>query len=227
MTGAFFAFIRPMSSENNFRQQFLQFALSCDALRFGEFKTKSGRLSPYFFNSGQFNTGGSLHALAGYFAEALLAAKVPFDMAFGPAYKGIPLVSALAIGLAEKGHNVPYAFNRKEAKDHGEGGMIVGAALKGRVVIVDDVITAGTSVRESVAMIRAAGAEPAGVLIMVDRMERGTGERSAVQEVEQDVGIPVIAIASLMDVMAMVASDPKLAEYKPKIDAYRNQYGVA
>jgi orotate phosphoribosyltransferase len=215
-----------MSTEKDFRQQFLSFALSCDALRFGEFKTKSGRLSPYFFNSGQFNTGGALHALGCYFADALIAAKVPFDMAFGPAYKGIPLVSALAIGLAEKGHNVPYAFNRKEAKDHGEGGLIVGAPLNGRVVIVDDVITAGTSVRESVSMIRAAGATPAAVLIMVDRMERGTGARSAVQEVEQDVGIPVIAIATLNDVMTMVAADAKLSEFKPKIDAYRGQYGI-
>jgi orotate phosphoribosyltransferase len=215
-----------MTDKNDFRQQFLSFALSCDALRFGEFKTKAGRLSPYFFNSGQFNTGGALHALGVYFADALLAAKVPFDMAFGPAYKGIPLVSALAIGLAEKGHNVPYAFNRKEAKDHGEGGLIVGAPLKGRVVIVDDVITAGTSVRESVSMIRAAGATPAAVLIMVDRMERGTGSTSAVQEVIADYGIPVIAIATLNDVMTMVVTDPKLSEFKTKIDAYRGQYGI-
>ena len=215
-----------MTIENDFRQQFLGFALSCDALRFGEFQTKSGRLSPYFFNSGQFNTGGTLRALGGYFADALLAANVSFDMAFGPAYKGIPLVSALAMGLAEKGHNAPYAFNRKEAKDHGEGGLIVGAPLKGRVVIVDDVVTAGTSVRESVAMIRAAGAIPAAVLIMVDRMERGTGARSAVQEVEEDVGIPVIAIATLNDVMKMVAADPKLVVFKRKIDDYRAQYGV-
>ncbi|MGL4233915.1 MAG: orotate phosphoribosyltransferase [Casimicrobium sp.] len=216
-----------MTADNDFRQAFLRFALDCDALRFGEFKTKSGRLSPYFFNSGQFNTGAALNALGGYFSEALLASKVPFDMAFGPAYKGIPLVSALAIGLAQKGHNVPYAFNRKEAKDHGEGGLIVGAPLKGRVVIVDDVVTAGTSVRESVAMIKAAGAVPAGVLIMVDRMERGTGSKSAVQEVEQDIGIPVIAIATLVDVMKMVSSNPALAEFQNKIDAYRNEYGVA
>jgi orotate phosphoribosyltransferase len=215
-----------MSTENDFRQQFLAFALACDALRFGEFKTKSGRLSPYFFNSGQFNTGAALSALGGYFADALLASKVPFDMVFGPAYKGIPLVSALAIGLAAKGHNTPYAFNRKEAKDHGEGGLIVGAPLRGRVVIVDDVITAGTSVRESVAMIRAAGATPAGVVIMVDRMERGAGAQSAVQEVVANYDIPVIAIASLVDVMKMVAADPKLAEFQQKIDTYRGQYGI-
>ncbi len=216
-----------MNSETDFRQHFLSFALACDALRFGEFKTKSGRLSPYFFNSGQFNTGAALGALGGYFADALLSSKVPFDMVFGPAYKGIPLVSALAVGLAQKGHNIPYAFNRKEAKDHGEGGLIVGAPLKGRVVIVDDVITAGTSARESVTMIRAAGAEPSGLLIMVDRMERGNGTKSAVQEVEQEVGIPVIAIATLVDVMKMVSADPKLASFQPKIDAYRGQYGIA
>ncbi len=227
MTGAFFALSPAMSSENNFRQQFLQFALSCDALRFGEFKTKSGRLSPYFFNSGQFNTGEALSALGGYFAEALLASKVPFDLVFGPAYKGIALVSALAIGLAQKGHNVPFAHDRKEAKDHGEGGIIVGAPLKGRVVIVDDVITDGAAKRASIELIRSHGATPAAVLIMVDRMERGSGSRSAVQELEADYGIPVISIASLNDVMTMVSNDPKLMEFKPKIDAYRNQYGVA
>jgi len=201
-------------SPDAFRQDFLRFALACDVLRFGEFKTKSGRLSPYFFNSGF------------YYADAALASGVAFDMTFGPAYKGIPLVSALAIGLAEKGHNLPYSFNRKEAKDHGEGGLIVGAPLKGRVLIVDDVITAGTSVRESVAIIRAAGAEPAGVLIMLDRMERGTGTLSAVQEVETTVGIPVIAIAALPDVLQLVGSDAGLSQFKDKIEAYRAQYGV-
>jgi orotate phosphoribosyltransferase len=215
-----------MNSQSTFRQEFLQFALACDALRFGEFKTKSGRLSPYFFNSGQFNSGAALSALGGFFADALVAAKLPFDMVYGPAYKGIPLVSALAIGLAAKGHNVPYAFNRKEAKDHGEGGLIVGAPLKGRVVIVDDVVTAGTSVRESVAIIRAHGATPAGVLIIVDRMERGTGEASAVQEVQSEYGIPVVAIATLNDVMALVNASATLSEYSTKIEAYRSQYGI-
>ncbi len=215
-----------MSSMNSFRQEFLRFALKCDVLRFGEFKTKSGRLSPYFFNSGLFNTGESLAKLGRYYADAALASGVGFDMTFGPAYKGIPLVSALAIGLAEKGHNLPYSFNRKEAKDHGEGGTIVGAPLAGRVLIVDDVITAGTSVRESVAIIRAHGAVPAGVLIMLDRMERGTGTLSAVQEVEANIGIPVIAIASLPDVLALVGSDPALNEFKDKIEAYRGLYGV-
>lgn len=215
-----------MSSMNSFRQEFLRFALTCDVLRFGEFKTKSGRLSPYFFNSGLFNTGESLAKLGRYYADAALASGVGFDMTFGPAYKGIPLVSALAIGLAEKGHNLPYSFNRKEAKDHGEGGTIVGAPLAERVLIVDDVITAGTSVRESVAIIRAHGAVPAGVLIMLDRMERGTGTLSAVQEVEANIGIPVIAIASLPDVLALVGSDPALNEFKDKIEAYRGLYGV-
>jgi orotate phosphoribosyltransferase len=215
-----------MNSQSTFRQEFLQFALACDALRFGEFKTKSGRLSPYFFNSGQFNSGAALSALGGFFTDALVAAKLPFDMVYGPAYKGIPLVSALAIGLAAKGHNVPYAFNRKEAKDHGEGGLIVGAPLKGRVVIVDDVVTAGTSVRESVAIIRAHGATPAGVLIIVDRMERGTGEASAVQEVQTEYGIPVVAIATLNDVMALVNASATLSEYSTKIEAYRSQYGI-
>jgi orotate phosphoribosyltransferase len=215
-----------MSTENDFRQQFLAFALACDALRFGEFKTKSGRLSPYFFNSGQFNTGAALSALGGYFADALLASKVPFDMVFGPAYKGITLVSALAMGLAAKGHNVPFAHDRKEVKDHGEGGLIVGAPLKGRVVIVDDVITDGAAKRQSIELIRSHGATPAAVLIMVDRMERGSGSKSAVQELEADYGIPVIAIASLVDVMKMVVANPKLAEFQQKIDAYRGQYGI-
>jgi orotate phosphoribosyltransferase len=216
-----------MSSSETFRQDFLKFALACDALRFGEFKTKSGRLSPYFFNSGQFNTGAALGALGGYFSDALLKSNVAFDMVFGPAYKGITLVSALAMGLAAKGHNVPFAHDRKEAKDHGEGGLIVGAPLKGRVVIVDDVITDGAAKRASIELIRAAGATPAAVLIMVDRMERGTGTRSAVQELESDCGIPVIAIANLDDVMAMVSQSPMLATYQPKIEQYRAQYGVS
>ena len=215
-----------MSSPDTFRQEFLRFALECDVLRFGEFKTKSGRLSPYFFNSGLFNTGGSLLRLGRYYADAAIASGVAFDMTFGPAYKGIPLVSALAIGLAEKGHNLPYSFNRKEAKDHGEGGLIVGAPLKGRVLIVDDVITAGTSVRESVQLIRDAGATPAGVLIMIDRMERGAGTLSAVQDVEAEFGIPVIAIASLPDVLTLVSATAALAEHKQKIEVYRETYGV-
>ena len=215
-----------MTSMDTFRQDFLRFALECDVLRFGEFKTKSGRLSPYFFNSGLFNTGESLAKLGRYYAEAALASGVSFNMTFGPAYKGIPLVSALAIGLAEKGHNLPYSFNRKEPKDHGEGGLIVGAPLAGRVLIVDDVITAGTSVRESVQIIREHGAEPAGVLIMLDRMERGTGTLSAVQEVTAQFGIPVIAIAALPDVLALVSANNALTEFRGKIEVYRGKYGV-
>ena len=218
--------ITATTSMNNFRQDFLRFALECDVLRFGEFTTKSGRLSPYFFNSGLFNTGDTLARLGRYYAEAALASGVPFDMIYGPAYKGIPLVSALAIGLAEKGHNLPYSFNRKEAKDHGEGGLIVGAPLAGRVLVVDDVITAGTSVRESVQLIREHGAEPAGVLIMLDRMERGTGTLSAVQEVTAQFGIPVIAIASLPDVLALVSANNALTEFRGKIEVYRGKYGV-
>ena len=215
-----------MTATDTFRQEFLRFALDCDVLRFGEFKTKSGRLSPYFFNSGLFNTGESLMRLGRYYAEAALASGVQFDMIFGPAYKGIPLVSALAIGLAEKGHNLPYSFNRKEAKDHGEGGIIVGAPLAGRVLIVDDVMTAGTSVRESVQLIRYNGAEAAGVLIMLDRMERGTGTLSAVQEVTAQFGIPVIAIAALPDVLALVSANNALTEFRGKIEVYRGLYGV-
>ena len=218
--------ITATTSMNNFRQDFLRFALECDVLRFGEFTTKSGRLSPYFFNSGLFNTGDTLARLGRYYADAALASGVQFDMIYGPAYKGIPLVSALAIGLAEKGHNLPYSFNRKEAKDHGEGGLIVGAPLAGRVLVVDDVITAGTSVRESVQLIRKHGAEPAGVLIMLDRMERGTGTLSAVQEVTAQFGIPVIAIASLPDVLALVSANNALTEFRGKIEVYRGKYGV-
>ena len=216
-----------MTVADTFRQDFLRFALECDVLRFGEFKTKSGRLSPYFFNSGLFNTGESLLKLGRYYADAALASGIGFDMTFGPAYKGIPLVSALAIGLAEKGHNLPYSFNRKEAKDHGEGGLIVGAPLAGRVLIVDDVITDGAAKREAIELVRSHGATPAGVLIMLDRKERGTGTKSAVQELEAQFGIPVVAIASLPDVMELVSATAALAEYKEKIEAYRESYGVA
>ena len=214
------------TSMDTFRQDFLRFALECDVLRFGEFTTKSGRLSPYFFNSGLFNTGDSLARLGRYYAEAALASKVQFDMIFGPAYKGIPLVSALAIGLAEKGHNLPYSFNRKEAKDHGEGGLIVGAPLAGRVLIVDDVITDGAAKREAIELVRSHGAVPAGVLIMLDRMERGTGTLSAVQEVTAQFGIPVIAIAALPDVLALVSANNALTEFRGKIEVYRGLYGV-
>lgn len=211
---------------SNFRQDFLAFALARDVLRFGEFVTKAGRTSPYFFNAGLFNDGASLHRVGQFYAEALLASGIACDQIFGPAYKGITLAAALGIALAEKGHNLPFSYNRKEAKDHGEGGQIVGAPLKGRVVIVDDVITAGTSVRESVETIRAHGAQPAGVLIALDRMERGQGSTSAVQEVQQTFGIPVVAIATLADLMAFIAGRPELQAHAGAVEAYRARYGV-
>jgi orotate phosphoribosyltransferase len=211
---------------SDFRQEFLAFALARDVLRFGEFVTKAGRRTPYFFNAGLFNDGASLRALGRFYAEAWLASEVAADALFGPAYKGITLAAATAIALAEMGHNLPYSFNRKEAKDHGEGGVIVGAAIKGRVLIIDDVITAGTSVRESVDLIRAQGAAPAGVLIALDRMERGQGDTSAVQEVRATYGIPVVAIATLDDVMRFIAGRPDLAAWQPAVTAYRAQYGA-
>ena len=210
----------------DFRQQFLEFALARDVLKFGEFITKAGRRTPYFFNAGLFSDGASLGRLGEFYADALLASGIDCDQLFGPAYKGITLAAATAIALAARGHNLPYSFNRKEAKDHGEGGTIVGASLQGRVMIVDDVITAGTSVRESVGVIRAHGAQPAGVLIALDRMERGQGHRSAVQDVRDEFGIPVVAIATLDDVMSFIAGRPELTAVGPAIAAYRAQYGT-
>jgi orotate phosphoribosyltransferase len=212
---------------DDFRQEFLAFCLAREVLRFGEFVTKAGRRSPYFFNAGLFHDGESLRRLGRYYAQALRSSEVVCDGIFGPAYKGITLAAATAIALAELGQNLPYSFNRKEAKDHGEGGSLIGAPLKGRIVIVDDVITAGTSVRESVSTIREHGAIPAGVLIALDRMERGQGERSAVREVVDAFGIPVIAIATLDDVMAFIAGHPELARYADAIAAYREQYGAS
>lgn len=211
----------------DFRQNFIEFAVSCKVLRFGEFTTKAGRLSPYFFNAGLFNDGNSLGKLAEFYAKAVAADELRFDMLFGPAYKGIPLVAAIAIALAQRGNNYPFAYNRKEAKDHGEGGTIVGAPLSGRVLIVDDVISAGTSVRESVELIRAAGATPAGVLIALDRQERGLGALSAVQEVQRDYGIPVIAVAGLGDLMAFLEDHKEFAEYAVAVARYRAEYGVS
>ena len=210
----------------DFRQDFIEFALASQVLRFGEFKTKAGRLSPYFFNAGLFSDGNALGRLAGFYAKAVDADGIRFDMLFGPAYKGIPLVAAIAIALAQNGRNLPFAFNRKEAKDHGEGGNIVGAPLTGRVLIVDDVISAGTSVRESVELIRAAGAIPAGVLIALDRQERGQGELSAVQEVQRDYGIPVIAVAGLSDLMAYLENHAEFANHRAAVADYRKQYGI-
>jgi orotate phosphoribosyltransferase len=210
----------------DFRQDFLAFSLACDVLRFGDFVTKAGRRTPYFFNAGLFNDGERLRRLGGFYAEALLASGIACDGLYGPAYKGITLAAATAIALAGKGHNLPFSFNRKEAKDHGEGGRIVGAPLRGRVLIVDDVITAGTSVRESVELIRAGQATPAGVLIALDRMERGQGAQSAVQEVREGFGIPVVAIATLDDLMGFIAGRPELEAYMPAVSGYRAQYGV-
>ena len=215
-----------MTTQTDFTAQFIDFAIKKQVLRFGEFKTKAGRLSPYFFNAGLFNDGESLMKLGEFYAAAILKSGVQFDMLFGPAYKGITLAASISIALARQGHNLPYAYNRKEAKDHGEGGTIVGAPLQGRVLIVDDVISAGTSVRESVEMIKAAGAIPAGVAIAIDRQERGLGALSAVQEVEKDSGMPVIKIATLADLIAFLDGAADLAEHKPAVQAYRSQYGV-
>jgi len=210
----------------NFRIDFIRFAVQQNVLCFGEFKTKAGRLSPYFFNAGLFNDGASLRSLSQFYAQAILASGVPFDMLFGPAYKGIALAAGTAIALAEQGMNVPYCYNRKEAKDHGEGGMTVGAPLQGRVLIIDDVISAGTSVRESIGLIRAAGAQPCGVVIALDRMERGQGERSAVQEVQHDYGIPVLPIATLDDLLGYLQSEAGMVQNLAMVQSYRDRYGV-
>ena len=210
-----------------FKEAFLDFAIERRVLLFGEFQTKAGRLSPYFFNAGLFNDGESLKRLGEFYARAILGSGLAFDGLFGPAYKGIPLVASVAIALAEQGRNVPYSYNRKEAKAHGEGGSIVGAPLAGRILIVDDVITAGTSVRESVELIRAAGAEPCGVAIALDRQERGSGELSAVQEVMRDYRLPVISIAGLDDLVAYLAGHAELAGSLAAIQAYRERYGVS
>ncbi len=209
-----------------FRHQFIAFALAQKVLCFGEFRTKAGRLSPYFFNAGLFHDGESLLKLARFYAKAILAAGVEFDMLFGPAYKGIPLVAAVAIALSETGRNVHYSFNRKEEKDHGEGGSVIGAPLVGRVLIVDDVISAGTSVRESVNLIKSSRAIPCGVAIALDRMERGSGELSAVQEVEQSYRLPVISIATLDDLVGYLQMDNTLSGYLKSVNRYREQYGI-
>jgi orotate phosphoribosyltransferase len=211
----------------NFRREFIRFAVAQKVLCFGEFKTKAGRLSPYFFDAGLFYDGQSLQRLAQFYAQAIMAGKVEFDMLFGPAYKGIPLVAAVAIALANEGRNVRYSFNRKEEKDHGEGGSVIGAPLEGRVLIVDDVISAGTSVRQSVTLIRAARAVPCGVVIALDRMERGAGELSAAQEVEQQYRIPTVSIATLDDLIAYLHTDNTMFSNLTAVDKYREKYGVA
>jgi orotate phosphoribosyltransferase len=216
----------------DYRQAFLQFAIETGVLRFGAFQLKSGRQSPYFFNAGLFNQGASLARLGRFYAEALMYSTLRPDMLFGPAYKGIPLAASTAIALSEQqGLNLPYAFNRKEAKDHGEGGSIVGAALSGRVLIIDDVITAGTSVRESIALIEAAGATPAGVLIALDRCERGEGVGSAIDEIREQFGLQTVSIASLHDLIAFVGKagigTDFGAGFGPALVAYHDRYGVA
>jgi orotate phosphoribosyltransferase len=211
----------------DFRRAFLELALAREALRFGEFTLKSGRVSPYFFNAGRFDSGAALDALGAAYADAIVHSGVAFDMLFGPAYKGIPLATAMACALARRhDRDVPVAFNRKEAKDHGEGGVLIGAPLAGRVLIVDDVISAGTSVRESTALIHGAGAEAAGVVIALDRQERGTGERSAADEVRASLGLPVVAIATLADVLELVRGHPGLAAIEPRLRDYRATFGV-
>jgi len=211
---------------SNFRQDFIRFAVQQKVLRFGEFHTKAGRLSPYFFNAGLFNDGAALRNLSQFYAQAILASGLPFDMLFGPAYKGITLAAGTAIALDEQGRNVPFCYNRKESKDHGEGGITVGAKLQGRVLIIDDVISAGTSVRESIELIRAAGAEPCGVVIALDRMERGQGDLSAVQEVGRNYGIQVVSIATLDDLLGYLQDEADLVQNLVAVQSYRNRYGV-
>ena len=222
-----------MPTSNQLAQDFVQFAIRSGVIRFGHFVTKAGRESPYFFNAGLFDDGAKLGRLVGFYADALLASGVAFDMLFGPAYKGIGLAAALAVELARRGHNVPFAYNRKEAKDHGEGGSLVGAPVRGRVVIVDDVISAGTAIGESVRLLRAAGATPAAVLIALDRQEKAaiagrTLELSAVQHVQREHGLPVVSIADLDALLETLAAaqDPQLVEWLPQVRAYRALYGV-
>jgi len=215
------------------QSDFIQFALEAKVLSFGEFKTKAGRLSPYFFNAGLFNDGAQLGKLGEFYAHALLGSNIDFDMLFGPAYKGITLAASTAIALARSGRNTPFAYNRKEAKDHGEGGTLIGAPVRGRVVIIDDVISAGTSVRESVDLIVRAGAKPCAVLIALDRMEKSgdalrVGQYSAVQSVGQEFGLPVIAIANLEGLMRYLqqSHDQQLQTFLPAVQDYRNRYGI-
>ena len=216
------------TTEQRFQHDFIELALECDVLQFGEFELKSGRISPYFFNAGKFSTGGALARLGRCYAAALHASGVRVDMLFGPAYKGIPLVSTTAMALSEQhGVDLPFAFNRKEAKTHGEGGNIVGAPLAGDVVVIDDVMTAGTAIRESMAILNESSARGAGVVIGLDRCERGDGERSAAQQVEQDWGLTVVSVVSLHDIIAWVASNREMAQHREALEQYRERYGVS
>ena len=209
----------------NLSQTFIDFCIQKNVLRFGEFKTKAGRLSPYFFNAGLFSDGDSLMKLGEFYANSIEKSGIAFDMLFGPAYKGIPLAASIAIAFARRGRNLPYAYNRKETKDHGEGGIVVGAPLQGQVLIIDDVISAGTSVRESVDLIKIHSAIPCGVAIALDRQERGIGERSAVQEVEQINRIPVCSIANLTDLLKFIKDRPDMAHRLLSVQQYRDKYG--
>ncbi len=210
----------------DYQREFIQYALDCGVLKFGEFQLKSGRISPYFFNTGLFNTGAKLGKLGQFYAKALIEANVQVDMLYGPAYKGIPLVSTVSIAYSQLKQDIPYAFNRKEAKDHGEGGLIVGSSLQGKVVMIDDVISAGTSVRESVALITKMNATLAGVLIAVDRQEKGEKDQSAIQEVREQYNIPVISIISLTQIVEFLESSNDANEQLELIKTYRLQYGV-
>lgn len=210
----------------DYQKQFIQYALDCGVLKFGEFHLKSGRVSPYFFNTGLFNSGAQLDKLGQFYAQALINAGVEVDVLYGPAYKGIPLVSTTSIAYSRLQRDIPFVFNRKEAKDHGEGGVLVGAPLQGKVWILDDVITAGTSVRESVEIINAAGATVAGVVIALDRQEKGQNELSAVQEVSAQFGIPVLAIICLADIIEFIAQEDGSEDKLVIIQAYRQQYGI-
>ena len=219
--------------EGRLAQEFVQFAVESGVLRFGEFKTKAGRMSPYFFNAGLFDDGAKMGRLAQFYAQAIVASGIEFDMVFGPAYKGIPLAATVAVELARLGRNYPFAYNRKEAKDHGEGGTLVGAPLAGRVLIVDDVMSAGTAARESIALIRAAGAQPQAVAIALDRQEMATENGqdvpySAVQYVRQQLGLEVCAIAKLAELLSYLSSQSGtgLQEHYPRVRAYRQRYGV-
>ncbi len=211
---------------SDYKAEFVEFAIASQVLCFGEFKTKAGRMSPYFFNAGLFNDGDKLKRLGEFYAKAIVDSGIVFDVLFGPAYKGIPLAASIAIALAGMGRNVPFAFNRKEAKDHGEGGTVVGAKLQGRVLIVDDVISAGTSVRESVELISGAAAQPAGVVIALDRMERGAGEKSAVQEVREQYGIPVVAVITLDNLVEYLERNADRQHEMQAVARYRSEYGV-
>lgn len=211
----------------DYQREFIEFALQHEVLKFGEFTLKSGRKSPYFFNAGLFNSGASLGRLGEYYARTIVESGIAYDMLFGPAYKGIPLATAAAIALARLfGRDVPYCFNRKEAKDHGEGGMTVGSPLSGRVLIVDDVMSAGTSVNQSVQIIRSSGATPAGVVIAVDRQERGSGPLSAVQEVRQRYGIDVASVINLDTLLEFLKDGTGSADFAERVQAYRREYGV-